>query len=67
MEEVLLLKFIQHNQLRTQLLDTGFSELIYSDPVDGYWGSGPSREGENWLGKALMSVRERLRVEAMGR
>jgi len=67
MEEVLFLKFIQHMELRNLLLNTGFSELIYHDAMDPFWGDGQSGDGENNLGKALMSVRERLRREASGR
>ncbi|KLO07909.1 hypothetical protein SCHPADRAFT_835983 [Schizopora paradoxa] len=67
LDDVLHRKFVQHMELRNLLLNTGFSEIIYRDPSDLFWGSGPSGEGENNLGKALMSVRERLRRDMSGR
>ena len=67
MEDVLYLKFIQHSDLRNQLLSTGFSELVFHDASDPFWGDGPSEDGANELGKALMNVRERIRLEAAGR
>lgn len=62
MENVLYLKLKQHPSIRTLLLRTGLVDVIYADDND-YWGEGPSGEGANELGKALMRVRERLRQE----
>ncbi|PFH47124.1 hypothetical protein AMATHDRAFT_110386, partial [Amanita thiersii Skay4041] len=62
MEDVLYMKFAQHESLRRLLLDTGHhTPLVYSDPNDGYWGEGPVGQGANELGKALCRVRDRLR------
>ncbi|KAF9445330.1 hypothetical protein P691DRAFT_675836 [Macrolepiota fuliginosa MF-IS2] len=69
MEEVLWHKFNQHEDLRTMLLKTGESELVYADPQDPYWGSGTrygqggEYHGANYLGKLLVKVRERLVAE----
>jgi ribA/ribD-fused uncharacterized protein len=64
MEEVLVLKFRQHADLREMLVgDTGERPLVYADPLDGFWGLGPSGDGANELGKVLMRVRRRLREE----
>ena len=63
MDEVLYLKFKQHPTLRSELFNSGNSELIYDDPNDGFWGSGADGRGANELGKALMRVRERLTAE----
>ncbi|KAG1801949.1 uncharacterized protein BJ212DRAFT_1398266 [Suillus subaureus] len=63
MEEVLHIKFKQHPSLRTLLLRTGLADLVYADANDTYWGHGPSGDGANELGKALMRVRDRLRAE----
>lgn len=69
MEEVLWHKFSQHPDLRTMLLKTGHSHLVYADPQDPYWGSGAQYgqagdyHGSNYLGKLLEKVRERLRAE----
>ena len=62
MEEVLYLKFKQHPTLRTLLLNTGLSDIVYADH-NPYWGEGPSGAGSNELGKALMRVRDRLLAE----
>lgn len=66
-EDVLWHKFIQHVELRNMLLNTGYSEILFRDPMDLFWGMSPEDHGENFLGKALMNVRERLRQEAAGR
>jgi ribA/ribD-fused uncharacterized protein len=58
--------------LKEMLLATGERELVEASPLDRIWGVGFAeknaesnrhRWGENLLGKALMSVRERLRKE----
>ncbi|KAF8494110.1 hypothetical protein F5888DRAFT_1718659, partial [Russula emetica] len=38
MDEVLYLKFNQHGQLRTMLINTHPAELVYVDPNDPFWG-----------------------------
>jgi ribA/ribD-fused uncharacterized protein len=62
-EEVLYLKFKQHPDLRSLLMNTGLADIIYSDLGDSYWGEGPTGQGANELGRAIMRVRERLRRE----
>ena len=62
MDEVLYLKFRQHNDLRTLLFNTYPSELVFVEPGDPFWGDGAG-PGLNELGKSLMRVRERLRIE----
>lgn len=58
--------------LRAMLLATGDRELVEASPRDKIWGIGyaekdagykRARWGQNLLGKALMSVRRRLRDE----
>ncbi|KIK98199.1 hypothetical protein PAXRUDRAFT_134691 [Paxillus rubicundulus Ve08.2h10] len=63
MEEVLALKFKQHPSLRALLLGTGLADIVYAD-ANSYWGEGPLGEGANELGKALVRVRDRLRLES---
>lgn len=65
MEKVIELKMQQHPDLRSLLLGTGARELVYVDPQDPFWGSGPEAEGgrfqgRNELGKVLGRVRARL-------
>ncbi|KAI9462054.1 DUF1768-domain-containing protein [Russula earlei] len=62
MDDVLYLKFRQHGDLRTLLLNTFPSELVYVESGDPFWGDGAG-VGMNELGKSLMRVRERLRLE----
>jgi predicted NAD-dependent protein-ADP-ribosyltransferase YbiA (DUF1768 family) len=35
--------------------------LIENSPKDSYWGIGKNKDGQNWLGKFLMKLREELR------
>jgi len=63
MYECVLAKFIQHHDLRAQLLATGDEELIEDSPIDSYWGCGKDGKGKNMLGKILMRVREELKGE----
>ena len=61
MDDVLYLKFCQHDDLRTLLLKTTAS-LVYVNPGDLFWGE-VDGVGMNEFGKSLMRVRERLRIE----
>jgi predicted NAD-dependent protein-ADP-ribosyltransferase YbiA (DUF1768 family) len=63
MDDVLYLKFRQHSVLRTLLLNTYPSELVYVEPRDPVWGGDGANIGMNELGKSLMRVRERMRIE----
>lgn len=65
-------KFTQNLDLKRKLLETGERELLEASPMDRVWGIGFIAEvaemhrkdwGSNLLGKALMSVRERLNRE----
>ena len=62
MDDVLYLKFSQHEDLRTLLLGTYPAKLVYVELGDPFWGDGGGA-GMNELGKSLMRVRERLRIE----
>lgn len=67
MRELLLHKFVQHEDLRELLLSTGDQVLIEGNNWhDNFWGSCRcdvchGREGQNWLGRLLMGVRQHLR------
>lgn len=65
-------KFTQNQTLLRQLLATGDRELVEASPQDDVWGIGHAAEfaefhrehwGSNLLGKALMTVRSRLKAE----
>jgi len=66
MEDVLYLKFKQHPDLRTHLMNTGTALVAYAEPNDSFWGEGPAGQGANELGKAMVRVRDRLRDEGYG-
>ncbi|KAG9030064.1 hypothetical protein FRB95_004598 [Tulasnella sp. JGI-2019a] len=59
MDYVLRLKFMQHADVREELLFTGNAHLFHitSNP---FWGIGPNGEGRNELGLALMRLRTDL-------
>ena len=61
MDMVLNLKFRQHDDLRTLLLNTYPAELVYVEPRDRFWGGDGEGAGRNELGQSLVRVREQLR------
>lgn len=63
MKDVCIAKFLQHPDLRRQLIETGTEELIEDSPVDYYWGCGKDGTGQNMLGKVLMEIRTELQGE----
>jgi hypothetical protein len=75
MEKGLRAKFVQHPELRKQLLETGDKVIGEANPRDGYWGIGSGREsdksrtpskwrGKNMLGKLIMKLREVFKTES---
>jgi len=61
MLEILRAKVQQHEYVHRKLLATGERELIEDSWRDDYWGWGPSRDGQNMLGKLWMEIRAELR------
>ena len=58
MYEICKAKFVQHPELKALLLKTGTEELIEgNNHNDRFWGC-VDGEGENYLGKILMHIRE---------
>lgn len=51
-------KFDQHPNLKRLLLSTGTREIVENSPSDSFWGIGKDGNGENWLGKILMEIRD---------
>ncbi|KZT70320.1 hypothetical protein DAEQUDRAFT_725603 [Daedalea quercina L-15889] len=62
MDEVIYQKLLQHEHLRSLLLNTGMADIVFSDS-DGFWGVGPLGRGANELGRSLVRVRDRFRQE----
>lgn len=62
-----LAKFMQHEDLRIKLLNTGYREFVEANPRDPIWGIGmaeddpnildESKWGQNLLGKVLTEVK----------
>jgi hypothetical protein len=61
MKSVLKEKFIQHEDLKNKLLETGNKFLIEESNIDAYWGIGKNGKGKNMLGLLLMEIREELK------
>jgi len=73
-----LARFSQDAETRQTLLSTGDRTIVEASPTDRIWGIGLAQDdpkaldpaqwrGTNWLGVALMQVRETLRAAAEGR
>jgi N-glycosidase YbiA len=63
MKECCMAKFLQHADLREQLMETGNETLIEDTTNDMYWGCGTDGTGQNVLGQVLMEVRYELQGE----
>lgn len=70
-------KFTQHDNLKQQLLNSGDKVIVEASPTDCIWGVGlratdskildpKNWRGTNWLGEAIMKVRNVLRDSANG-
>lgn len=53
-------KLEQNRDLARKLLETGDAMLYEDSPGDPFWGA----KGENYIGKAVMEVRESLRKKS---
>lgn len=60
MQDILYAKALQHEYVRTKLMETGGRELIENSWRDDFWGWGPKRNGQNMLGKLWMKVRDQI-------
>jgi ribA/ribD-fused uncharacterized protein len=69
-------KFTQNPKMKEELLASGDREIVEASPEDKIWGIGLHEtnpyvldkskwQGTNWLGIAIMRVRERIRNEQM--
>lgn len=64
MRGILRAKAEQHEYVRRKLIQTGDKLLIENSWRDDFWGWGPNRDGQNWLGRLWMEIRSELREKA---
>ena len=61
MAQAVYQKFLQHEDLKKLLIDTGNNVLIEdAQEKDKFYGAGPDYKGQNYLGRILMAVRAKL-------
>jgi hypothetical protein len=54
---IIKLQFDQHEEIRTNLLNTYLRPVVFHQENDSFWGSGREGSGSNKLGKIISSVR----------
>ena len=59
MENIIQLKFEQHEDFRTNLLNTGLRPIVEHSKDDSFWGDGIDGKGQNIMGKILTNIRNR--------
>jgi ribA/ribD-fused uncharacterized protein len=62
MQEILENKFLANPHLKQLLIYTGNSILIEHSRFDKFWGATKSGNGENMLGRILMTIRDRMHI-----
>lgn len=55
-----LAKFTQHADLGARLVATHPAQLEEDSPFELFWGTGKDGDGQNWAGRILMEIRDRL-------
>jgi len=61
MRDAVLKKFLTHTDIQAILISTGEHPIVENSQTDYYWGCGGDKNGQNHLGKILMSVRQEIR------
>jgi len=64
MTRAVYIKAKTHPEVAEVLMDSGNRDFIENNAYDYFWGCGRDRRGDNWYGKVLMNVRQKLRDEA---
>lgn len=57
MRYIIQLKIEQHTDIRKNLLNTSMKDIIFNSKQDEIFGTGIDNQGQNMLGKILMSIR----------
>ena len=55
------MKIEQHPEIKENLINTGFRQIIYNSKYNDYWGIG-SGKGQNILGKLWEEIRKELMI-----
>jgi ribA/ribD-fused uncharacterized protein len=58
MRNILYTKLQQHEYVRRKLLETGSRKLVEDSWRDDFWGIGPNGDGQNWMGRLWMEIRD---------
>lgn len=58
MEELLRAKRAQHEYVQKKLTESKGIRLIEDSNTDPFWGRGPNWDGQNWLGRLWMKIRD---------
>lgn len=61
MVQILWAKFHQHPYIQEVLLKTGEREIIENSHEDAFWGWGPDKNGQNYLGRIWTHIRSSFR------
>lgn len=61
MEQILRAKVRQHEDVRMILKKTGRRTIVENNPVNSFWGIGPTGKGENMMGKLWMKIRNDIK------
>ena len=60
MLDVIRAKVQQHDDFKTNLINSGLKPIIHFTQNDKFWGNGPEDNGKNVLGSILMKVRNEI-------
>ncbi len=67
MKKLMLLKALQHEDVRKVLLDSGdqkiVKHIVSGPPGDGFWDDGSDGKGLNYTGRMWMEIRDELKVQ----
>lgn len=65
MRDIIRAKHDQHEYVRRKLGETGARTLVEDAWRDSFWGWGPDKNGENWLGALWEELREEVNEAAL--
>ena len=63
MTRAIYTKCRSYPEIAKQLIDSHPNQIIENSQYDYFWGCGRDRRGQNYYGKILMAVRDKLMSE----